>query len=120
MKTLDFYSGFEGEPEIQILLKNQDNNPFLELKVWIGYFDAVLKKIKTINGNWEGIALHYHLETGLYDDEWECDNLFLLKSQLLNIDLDGMDSKDQQFIEAFINLVLDAIKHNDRLFIRYC
>jgi hypothetical protein len=101
MKILDFYTGFEGHPEILILLKNKDDSPFCELKTWIGYFDSTLKKIQPNNGNWEGIALHYHMETGWYDGEWECDNLSQLFRQLLNINKVNLDSKEQQFVEAF-------------------
>lgn len=119
MKTLDFYTGFEGNPEIRILLKDKNDSPFLELKAWIGYFDATLKKIRTSNGNWEGIALHYHMETGWYDGEWECDNLSLLNRQLLSINKVDLDLKEQQFVEAFIDVVSCACKNNKRLLIRY-
>jgi hypothetical protein len=120
MKTLDFYCGFEGEPEIQILMKDINDVLVFELKTWIGYFNATLIKIPPTNGNWEGIALHYHLETGWYDIDWECDNLLLLKSQLLSIAKDDMELQEKKFLGAFIDLVLDASKNNHRLFIRYC
>jgi hypothetical protein len=50
MKTLDFYCGFEGEPEIQILFKDINDVLVFELKTWIGYFDATLKKYQRLMG----------------------------------------------------------------------
>jgi hypothetical protein len=38
MKTIDHYTNFEGEPEIQLV---QEGNIPAVLRIWTGWFDAI-------------------------------------------------------------------------------
>lgn len=111
MKQIDFYTGFEGNPEIVISVINDDQDKVYALKTWVGYFDAVLQKIKPLNGHWEGVALHYHLETGWYDEEWTCDNVKLLHDQLKEIEKSEFDELELKFYHELVKLSDFALKN---------
>ena len=58
MTILNFYKGFEGEPELTILQVAKNENTKLYLKIWMGYFDEIIERIKpNEKGYWEGITL---------------------------------------------------------------
>lgn len=59
----DFYSGFEGEPEIRLVLRVPGEADTL-LRMWVGYFDALMAEIQPEDGQWTGLALPYHLHEG--------------------------------------------------------
>ena len=64
-KENDFYSGFEGEPELSISLISEEKTTEIELTTWIGHFEEIVLSIGTNDlGKWEGISLYYHLHTG--------------------------------------------------------
>jgi hypothetical protein len=84
VKIIDFYSGFEPEPEIRIRVMN-DNHPCkLQIVIWEGYFDSIIRLIEpNESGRWEGVTLEYHLHTGWYDEEiWELEDQELFLRQI--------------------------------------
>lgn len=115
MKSIDFYSGFEGEPEITIAQFDVEGKTVFILRTWIGFFDAVLRKIKPQNGEWAGIVKHYHLETAWNEETWKCDDLTLLFIQLSKIDTVDFDEKEKKFYHAFISCVEHAVQSNLQL-----
>jgi len=72
-----------------------------------------------VNGNWLGILLHYHLETGWYEEEWECEELSLLSDQLISIEKENFDSLEKKFMEEFQKIVTYVLENKKRLFISY-
>lgn len=60
--THDFYTGFEGEPEI-VIEHVIDGKQISVVYAWIGYFDRVMGLIPPGPSGWSGVALHYHLLT---------------------------------------------------------
>lgn len=64
--THDFYTGFEGEPEI-VIAHLIDGKPNSEVRAWEGYFDRAMSLVSPGASGWSGVALHYHLLTG-WDD----------------------------------------------------
>lgn len=59
MKNDTYYRGFEGEPEIQIILRRCDSDYILS--IWEGYFDTIMMSIPATKSGWLGIVCHYHL-----------------------------------------------------------
>lgn len=112
MKIFDYYSGFEGEPEIRILQKSKEGENISVLKIWEAYFRAIIELIKpNDNGCWEGVSLQYHLGTGWYDvGYWECDNVALFLEQLESIDENNLEYGKTETIESVSHDVLKLLK----------
>ncbi len=53
-KVTDFYTGYEGEPEIIFYFENSDGQQ-TQLKAWIGYFDSIMSAIQPVEKGWEGL-----------------------------------------------------------------
>lgn len=46
-ENIDYYTGFEGEPEIVFSVQFEQKT--FEFKMWIGYFDSILSNVNLIN-----------------------------------------------------------------------
>ena len=111
MQVFDYYSGFEGEPEILISQKNKDGKAIALLRIWVAYFDKIISLIPPNgNGCWEGISLHYHSVTGFYDTSWECQDIILFRQQLESIDEELLKKGDAESIEKVSFEVLSILK----------
>jgi hypothetical protein len=112
MKVFDFYSGYEGEPEIRIIQKSKEGQNIALLILWEAYFDAIIRLIDpNEKGYWEGVALQYHLATGWYDDgSWECDDVALFLKQLKSIDDDKLQASKSESIERVSFEVFNILK----------
>ena len=66
MDSEDFYSGFEGEPELRFVLCLHEA-PVAEIRAWNGYFAGLMQEVPRVNGQWTGLALPYHLAEGWYE-----------------------------------------------------
>ena len=64
-KLLDYYNGFEGEPEIRISIKHPDN---VVISMWSSYFDEIIGSINAVEGNWIGVAELYQLHEAWYEN----------------------------------------------------
>lgn len=112
MRT-DYYTGFEGHPSIVIKIEgkieSEHKGRSYRMELWNGYFTSLIELIKpSLDGNWEGLALYYHTDTGWYDeDNWPLDNVKLAMDQLSSIVLnDGTNS----LLGQESNLILDEIR----------
>jgi hypothetical protein len=112
MKVIDYYIGFEGEPEIRIIQKSKDGHNIALLKLWGAYFDIIMELIEpNEEGYWEGIALPYNLATGWYDDgSWECDDVVLFLKQLDSIDENKLKESKPDRIKGVSFDVLEILK----------
>lgn len=118
---IDFYTGFEGEPELIISTKKDENSADIIIKLWIGFFDSILEKIPpNEQGEWQGVPLHYHLCTGWYDVEiWECYEPELFLGQLEKLDLSEF-KVDIANITKTIKKVLEyGIQRKQKIFFEY-
>lgn len=112
MKIFDYYSGFEGEPEIRIVQKSKEGKNIAVLKIWEAYFRTIIELIKpNDNGYWEGVPLEYHLGTGWYDvGYWKCDNIALFLGQLESIDENNLECSKPNTVESISHSVLKLLK----------
>lgn len=72
---IDYYTGFEGEPEFQII-HSRKNGDKLIIRIWGGYFDsimhAVLDAVEPGANGWTGIAYCYSAVEGWYEESpWQ-------------------------------------------------
>ncbi len=116
MRELDYYSGFEGEPEYVV------QSAQMRIRVWQGDFDEVFRMLEPGPEGWEGIALAYNVCT-LDDDAWEpkgwrdpdpADTLRRLE------ELSGLvpDGRARLFHEAYIELLRIALRDGGDVHVR--
>ncbi|MBO9703486.1 MAG: hypothetical protein J7604_24980 [Sporocytophaga sp.] len=119
--VIDFYKGYEGEPEIDFILKDSSGGIFVVLKLWIRFFDSIMNLIKpNDNGLWEGLLIHYHLHTGWYDmPEWLCDNTYLFYNQLKGIDIVSLSDTEISVLTELMSLVKLSTILKYSLYIKY-
>lgn len=117
MQKIDFYQGFEGYPAL-IILQKQQGKIITQWESWMGYVDGILESIPpNAQGNWEGITLHYHLETGWYEEEdWLCQEKELFAQQLESINPSTLGKVEQQVLKTWIQLLQNSIAANDELY----
>lgn len=96
----DFYEGFEGEPEFIATLKDAHT---VVLSGWIGYFDGVMARVKPGPDGWEGIAAHYHLNTGYYETVWRDPNPALTATMVQSV-LPHLTGKTLRFASLFAQI----------------
>ena len=122
MKIIDFYIGFEGEPEIVLISRDEIGNDIVRLKIWIGYFDSIMELIpvdKVKRG--EGVLSHYHKHTGWYDDGiWQCEKIEDWESQLNSINLEKLSDNTVKLVfNEILKLILECKECDLQLFFLY-
>lgn len=65
----DFYSGFEGEPEL-VVERRVGDLTYESVHAWIGHLNHLMNSFPVQPGGWSGIAYHHHMDTGWNDGEW--------------------------------------------------
>lgn len=89
IEVVDFYSGFEGEPELQFNFMVEDK--IKRFAVWTGYFDAIMEEVSPSTQGWSSLAYYYHLHEGWYDDaNWQIPNLTEAIRQIQGLKMDGL------------------------------
>jgi hypothetical protein len=120
--VINFYEGYEGEPELQMICK-RDNENIVVMRLWIGFFDSILTLIKPgKDGFWEGIPLYYHTVTGWHDvEEWECthENKLLFFEQLNAVDSNDLNESTKLVLIELRNMVSMCIKLDYKLYLAY-
>jgi hypothetical protein len=116
---VDLYSGFEGEPEIVILLGHQHDSE-QSISVWTGYFDEMMNLVEPSPDGWKGIFHHYHCSSE-WDGfgAWEDPDPTLTLSQLLQLvgNLQLSDSA-RLLLTSYIGLLRQAAERGVSVFIR--
>jgi len=93
-----FYDGFEGEPEIQFICENADN--INRLIIWEGYFDEIMRSIKSTDTRRTDLAYYYHMYTGWYDESpWKIVEPEKALSQFESIDRALLKIETAQVLE---------------------
>lgn len=117
----NFYTGFEGEAEIQIVEKDSHGTEFLLLRMWAGYFDSIIYEIPpNSNGMWEGVPLYFHTQTGWYEnDNWECKDKVLFLTQLQSVDENKLDFETNQTLKCLKEVIASSIKSDNRVYFFY-
>jgi hypothetical protein len=119
-KIIDFYQGFEGEPEITFYYEDHDLRKGIIM--WIGYFDNLMHRVKVDShtGKWGEFACYYHTATG-WDDEqnWPIPNLKEAKECIQYIDVSRDEKVLWQVKNELLEVFNEAIEKNTTVFINY-
>jgi hypothetical protein len=119
MFEIDFYTGFEQDPELMFIQKSISYEK--RLRLWEGYFDTMMHQVKlSQNEPWTSLAYYYHLCLGCWGDEqenWKIPNVQEALSQLQALEL---SDEDNQTIAAWQTLILflkEADEENNSVYI---
>jgi hypothetical protein len=112
-----YYLGFEGEPEIQFILK-KDNEDYT-LSIWEGYFDRIMDQLTPAETGWTGIAYYYHMVTGWYDEDmWVMKDIVESYNQFKSVSKKQLDEKSVCVLNEICKLLKEAILNNYEVIIQ--
>lgn len=118
MKEMNYYDGFEPEPEIKFVLDSVDQPSVL--RMWVGYFDEIMKMIPPVNSEWLGIAYEYNMEEGWYEESpWIIPELHILKSQLEIIKDSVTDVTISSICIDLLTIIDNAVQLKSKIYIIY-
>lgn len=114
-----FYNGFEGEPEMTFCL--MENGVTVEkIGIWDGYFDNIMKLVRSGEEGWTGLAYFYHLCIGWYEeDNWLMPNISEAYRQLAGIDSEELEKEEKEVLILIVNLLKRAMDNGGKVYIVY-
>ena len=116
--TIDFYAGFEGEPEIRFVARI-DAAPERIIRLWVGYFDAIMGRVEPTNGRWTGLARPYNLHEGWYERPWKVVDVKSVADEWARILIEGLPSPSADAHGAVLRLLNEAAEHDGEVSIVY-
>lgn len=118
-KVIDYYNGFEGEPEIQMVHIKNNQDKYI-LRMWIGYFDRIIELIKPEAEGWTGLSYYYHMNTGWYEDSpWRISDVISAKKQIESINPSTLDDVSKKVYSEILNLFNNASSSGETILISY-
>jgi hypothetical protein len=102
----NFYEGFEGEPELVVSLKGNREEAF---SAWVGHFDNVMIHVNPGPEGWDGLAEHYHCDTGYNDGLWRDPNPSDTAKMLRSV-MPKLRGECREFAEQFLDFAERAAK----------
>ena len=114
----DFYTGFEGEPEIAIEHQPPGGSSS-SIRTWVGFFDELMEKLEPGPEGWTGIAAHHHLHTGWNSEEsWQDPDVADTRRQIGIPGESSLKGQARDLRSAFIELLDDALRAGGRVILR--
>lgn len=114
-----FYNGYEGEPEIQII-KRYNQEDVVLLRIWTGFFDNIMSVIEPEESGWTALAYYYNLYIGWYDESpWKVENIEECRKQLEEVDRSKLNEKDNEVLTEIIKIFRNATVCNYDILIAY-
>lgn len=111
-----FYEGYEGETEIRFT-RETETLPEV-LVIWEGFFDQIMRAIKPEKNGWTGLAYHYNMYSGWYDnDMWEIDDMNLALSQLQSVNTSGLYQECSDVLKLVCKMLEDSISSHQKVYI---
>jgi hypothetical protein len=115
----DFYTGFEGEPEIRFTVADRGSEE-RSVRLWAGYFDALMNEVQPDPGAWTALALPYHLNEGWYDSSpWRIPDLDAAIRQWMTIDALSLGPEYVAAHAAVLQVLLGAKQASKEVLIAY-
>lgn len=112
---MDFYSGFEGEPEIRFVLSTPNGEEDI-VRLWSGYFDMLIGRVQPEREGWTGLALAYHLDEGWHrTTPWIVPNIAEAIEQWEGIQKAGLPAACLAAHEAVLRLMRAALRSKGQL-----
>lgn len=114
-----YYQGFEGEPEIMFNLRSVNGND-IDLRMWGGYFDKIMRQVSPKEGKWTSLAYYYHLDIGWYEESpWLIEEPIKAYEQLKEINKESLQIEEKEIVELILDMLKIAIKNEGQVFISY-
>lgn len=118
MKEINYYDGFESEPEIKFVMNTAENSSVI--RMWVGYFDEIMRMIPPVNDEWIGITYQYNMEEGWYDESpWVIPELNTLRNQIELAKDSVTDTTIKSICANLVSMIDDALQTNNQIFIVY-
>ncbi|SHL34231.1 hypothetical protein SAMN02745136_04674 [Anaerocolumna jejuensis DSM 15929] len=114
----DFYTGYEGEGEIQFIQILDSGNRNI-IRIWDGYFDDIMDKIEPEASGWTGLAYCYNLVVGWYDESpWKIPNTIKALQQIKQTEkAEFRFQESKRVTEEICNLLSNAIDNDNVVYI---
>ena len=114
----DYYTGFEGHPEITFVRRRPDGD--LVFTLWDGYFNDIMMAIKPDSKGWTSLALVYHLDEGWYDDpDWLIPDPSSALAQLRGIDASKLSDEPRKILGELLAFLDEGLAAGDEIRIQY-
>lgn len=114
----DFYSGFEGEPEIRFSWTRGDGS-IAVVRLWIGHFDAIMNLVQPNGGVYTGLADPYHRHGGWYEGEWPIPSLGDVIEQWGALDTGSLDPRTRVVHARILEFLEEAMLQQKQVWIAY-
>lgn len=113
---MEYSKTIDGEPEITLTIR--DTNDYI--KIWIGYFDALMQYGTPQEGVWDGFLRHYHLHDGFYDaPNWVIPSLSSYLKSIENIEVPANEFETIEIKQKMIALFNRALDKKLDVIINY-
>ncbi len=108
----DFYSGFEGEPEIRF--RHLENGECVEeVRIWSGDFDAIMDRILPRADGWPVLARHYHCLDAWDLEPWRVAPIDEIAEEWSKVDLTGLEPRVRRAHALILNLLTQASRSGE-------
>lgn len=121
MKTIDFYSGFEGEGELDLVEKDERGEAICRFELWIGHFSRIMELVRpNAQGLLEGVAYQNSMLTGWHEeDSWLCPDAGHFLAQLRALDSSRLEPETKRAHAALVEFVAGCAQRGHRLYFEY-
>lgn len=119
----DYYTGFEGEPEIRFITSQKNGNTIV-LRIWYGYFfnimNAMLDSIEPGPEGWTGLAYYFSAVEGWYDESpWKIPDKQEALNQFAAINTSTLNEKTKGILKEVCFLITSAQSEDYTIWIEY-
>jgi len=113
-----YYKGYEGESEVQFIKTKNDGNRAI-LSIWDGYFDDIVEQIEPTESGWVGLAYHFHMYTGWYNESpWMIPNPLETLEQLTSLNISKCRlEKSKEVLKKICRFMTDALEQSESVWI---
>lgn len=114
----DYYSGFEGEGEIQFIHLHSNGDESV-IRIWDGYFDDIMEQFEPEGNGWTGLAYYYNLCEGWNDSSpWKIPDVHDALRQFKGLRIKNMRFKEShKVLSEIFNLLTKALEQNEDVWI---
>lgn len=117
--TADYYTGFEGEPEITFVRRDQAGDERV-FTLWYGYFYDIMQLVQPEPQGWTGLALPYHTVTGWNDEEdWQVPDVAEATAQLDHLDRSALSPAGARVLDELVAFMQEGMQAGESLCIQY-
>lgn len=119
-KVYDFFSGFEGNDEFIIEIRDDKDHIKTNINIWIGYINEIfIHIINNEKDDLKGIPLIYNTEIGGWyeKDDWELIDVIGFLNQLKKIDTEKVSKRSEEVVKVLLKIINLSIKNNNSVYI---